>query len=369
MPSVAAIYYDGIVSRRHAVEVSLHPEGLAIFSAEGAIVASWPYAAIRRIEGFRGAGLAVTRLPEPGSTAEPRLEIADPAFAAELAARAPLTLTGSAETRRERRSVVIWAIAAVVSLLGLAYYGLPAIAGRIAPLVPASAEIRLGAAMDPQIRREFGGTGGLKTCTAPAGVAALTELVSRYERHANLHVPLRVVVIDHSMVNAFALPGGYIYVMRGLLSRARGPDEVAGVLGHEIGHVRYRHGLQSAIQSGGLGFLLGTVFGDFAGGTAILLASRTLLSSAFSREAEREADAFGVDLMLKAGGNPEGLAGFFRSAGGNGPPGALSWITSHPASAEREEAIRRMARNRPIVAPALSLEQWQALRDICQTTS
>ncbi|MDP3547143.1 MAG: M48 family metallopeptidase [Phreatobacter sp.] len=369
MPSVAAIYYDGIVSLRHAVEVSLHPEGLAIFSAEGAVIATWPYAAIRRIEGFRGAGLAVTRQQDPGSTTEPRLEIADPAFAAELAARAPLTLTGSAASSKERRSVVVWAIAAVISLLGLAYFGLPAIAGRIAPLVPASVEMRLGASMDPQIRREFGGPGGMKTCSAPAGVAALNELVSRYEQHANLHVPLRVVVIDHSMVNAFALPGGYVYIMRGLIARARGPDEVAGVLGHEIGHVRYRHGLQSAIQSGGLGFLLGTVFGDFAGGTAILLASRTLLSSAFSREAEREADTFGVDLMLKAGGNPEGLAGFFRSAGGGGPPGALSWITSHPASAEREEAIRRMARDRPIVAPALSPAQWQALREICQTTS
>jgi predicted Zn-dependent protease len=94
-----------------------------------------------------------------------------------------------------------------------------------------------------------------------------------------------------------------------------------------------------------------------------------VLRRVWARSAAREADAFGVDLMLKAGGNPEGLAGFFRSAGGNGPPGALSWITSHPASAEREEAIRRMARNRPIVAPALSPEQWQALRDICQTTS
>lgn len=265
--------------------------------------------------------------------------------------------------------MVVWAIAAVASLLGLAYVGLPAIAGRIAPLVPAAAEIRLGAAMDPQIRQEFGGAGSLRTCSAPAGVAALNDLVTRYERQSNLHVPLRVVVLDHPMVNAFALPGGYIYVMRGLIARANGPDEVAGVLGHEIGHVRFRHGLQSAIQSGGLGLLLGTVFGDFAGGTAILLASRAVISSAFSRDAEREADGFGVDLMLKAGGNPEGLAGFFRSAGGDGPPGALSWITSHPASAEREEAIRRMARNRPVVAPALSPEQWQALRDICRTTS
>lgn len=367
MPSVAAIYYDGIVSRRHAVEVSLHPEGLAIFGPEGRLITTWPYPALRRIEGFRGQGLALTRQPEPGSTAEPRLEIADPAFSAELSARAPLSLTAKAGVRGERRSVVIWAVAAMVSLLGLAYFGLPALAGRIAPLVPATAEIRIGAAMDPQVKREFGRGTELKVCSDPEGVAALADLVSRFEKVAGLHVPLRVVVLDHGMVNAFALPGGYVYLMRGLIDRARSPDEVAGVLGHEIGHVRYRHGLKSVIESGGLGFLLGTVFGDFAGGTAILIASRALMSSAFSREAEREADAFGVDLMLKAGGNPEGLAGFFRTVGG-GPPGALTWITSHPPSAEREAAIRRLARDRAIVAPALTAEQWAALRRICRRT-
>jgi predicted Zn-dependent protease len=368
MPGTAATYYDGIVGRRQTAELSLHLEGLALFTPDGRLAATWPYASIRRIEGFAGTGLAITRVPEPGSTAEPRLEIADQAFAAELAARAPLTLTQGMAARRERRNVVVWAIAAAVSLVGLAYIGLPAIAGRVAPLVPAGVEQRLGAAMDPEIKRQFGGlTGTLKTCTNPEGVAALADLVGRYERAAGLHVPLKVVVLDNRMVNAFALPGGYIYLMNGLIQRARGPDEVAGVLGHEIGHVKYRHGLQSAIQSGGLGFLLGTVFGDFAGGTAVVLASRALIQSAFSRDAEREADAFGVDLMLKAGGNPAGLASFFTAMGA-GAPGALSWITSHPANAERERAILDMARGRAMAVPALTPEQWTALRAICQKT-
>ncbi|WP_204322265.1 hypothetical protein, partial [Streptococcus pneumoniae] len=73
--------------------------------------------------------------------------------------------TKGVSERRERRAVVFWAIAAVVSLVGLAFYGLPAIAGRLAPLVPAAAEMRLGAAMDPEIRRTFGGESGIKTCT------------------------------------------------------------------------------------------------------------------------------------------------------------------------------------------------------------
>jgi predicted Zn-dependent protease len=366
MPSVAATYYDGVTSRRQTAEISLHPDGLAIFSAEGRLTATWPYPVIRRIEGFAGTGLAITRVPEPGSSAEPRLEIADMAFAAELAGRAPLTLTKGIAERREKRAVVLWAMAAAVSLVAVAYFGLPAIAGRLAPLVPASTEIRLGAGMDPEIRRMFGGPAGLKTCTNPDGVAVLNDLVGRFERAADLHVPLKVVVLDHRMVNAFALPGGYIYIMNGLIQRARGPDELAGVLGHEIGHVKLRHGLRSVIQAGGLGFLLGTLFGDFAGGTAIIFASRTLIQSAFSRDAEREADAFGVDLMLKAGGNPAGLAGFFTGAAAD--PGAFAWITSHPANAEREQAIREAVRNRPPPTPALTPEQWTALRAICQKT-
>lgn len=362
----AAAFYDGITSRRQMVEVSLHPEGLAIFGADGRLAATWPYSALRRIDGFAGTGLAVTRLPEPGSTAEPRLEIADAAFAANLAARAPLTLTTRATSRREQRRVVLWALGAIASLLLLAFYGLPAIAGRVAPLVPASAEIRLGAAMEPQVRSMVSAT-PLKTCTAPEGVAALAGLVSRYERAAGLHVPLKVVVLDHRLVNAFALPGGYIYIFNGLIQRARSPDELAGVLAHEIGHVKLRHGLRAAIQAGGLGFLLGTVFGDFAGGTAVVIASRSLMQSAFSRDAEREADSFGVDLMLRAGGDPVGLARFFDDAPSGGP-GALAWIASHPANAEREQAIRQSAEGRPRAGPALTPEQWTALRAICQKT-
>lgn len=367
MPSVAATYYDGVTAKRNAVEVSLHPEGLAIFTAAGQRIATWPYQEIRRIEGFAGAGLAVTLLKVPGSSAEPQLEIPDPAFASDLAARAPLTLTKGASARRERRAVVFWALAAIVSLLGLAFYGLPAIAGRLAPLVPASAEVRLGAAMDPEIRRTFGRATPLRTCVAPEGQRVLNELVGRFEQAAGLHVPLKVVVVDGPLVNAFALPGGYVYLFDGLLKKARGPDEVAGVLAHEIGHVRLRHGLRSVIQAGGLGFLLGTVFGDFAGGTAIILASRSLMQSAFSRDSEREADRFAIDLMLKAGGDPMGLARFFTDAGVADPAG-FAWISSHPANAEREQAIRDALKDVAARRPALTPEQWTALRAICQKT-
>lgn len=359
-----AIFYDGLTSRRREVEASLHPDGLAIFSGESARPTLWPYAEIRRVEGLQGPGLAITRR-EPGSRAEPLLEIRDAGFAAALSSRAPLTLSVGAGGKRERLRVVGWAIAAIAALGLLTVYGLPAIAARLAPLIPAAAETRLGEALDPQVRRMFSNGRPLETCGDPAGVAALAELVERFEAGADLHLPLKVEVLDHPIANAFALPGGRVYVFRGLIARARSADELAGVLAHEIGHVKHRHGLQAVVQAGGLGLLLGTVFGDFAGGTAIILASRTLIQSAFSREAEREADLFAVDLMLKAGGDPMGLARFFANFSA-ADPGALAWIASHPANADRERAISQALAERRPRAAAMSGEAWTALRSICQ---
>jgi predicted Zn-dependent protease len=366
MTSHFATYYDGVTSRRREVELSLHPDGLALFERGGGRIETWPYASIRRIEGLPGPGLVVTRISEPASSAEPRLEISDLDFASNLAARAPLTLTKGLSEKRERRAVVLWALAAAASVLAVVYFGLPAIASRLAVLVPPSLEIKLGESIDGQVRSMLSDS-PMKACVNPEGARALKEIVDRYEQAAQLHVPLSVVVLDHRLVNAFALPGGRIYIFRGLIDRAKSADELAGVLGHEIGHIRHRHGLRSAIQAGGLGFVLGTVFGDFAGGTAIVLGSRALIQSSFSRDAEREADLFGVDLMLKTAGDPMGLARFFQDFNA-ADPGAFAWLASHPANAERERAIREAVGQARARGPALSAMQWTALRSICQKT-
>lgn len=368
MPNPVATYYDGRTSARATVELSLHPDGLALFGADGRLIERWPYADIRRIEGAQGPGLAVTRLQPPGSSIEPRLEIASPAFAADLSARAPLTLTAGATGRRERRAVVAWALGAIAATFVVVVYALPAIAARLAPLVPPGVEARIGEALEPQVRQMFGRDDALRDCTAREGIEILDRLVARLAGAADLHLPLKVSVVDSPVVNAFALPGGRIFIFSGLLARARGPDELVGVLAHEIGHVKYRHGLRAVIQAGGLGLVLGTIFGDFAGGTAITLGSRALIQSAFSREAEREADAFAIDLMLKAGGDPLGLARFFESLDG-ADPGALAWIASHPANAERIAAIRAAVGPATRRAAALSEGEWTRLGTICQKPS
>ena len=96
--------------------------------------------------------------------------------------------------------------------------------------------------------------------------------------------------------NAFALPGGRIYVFQGLIERAETVDELAGVLAHEIGHVAHRDGKRSVLQGAGLSFLFGMLLGDFVGGGAVIFAAKTILQTSYSREVETAADGYGVEL-------------------------------------------------------------------------
>jgi predicted Zn-dependent protease len=120
----------------------------------------------------------------------------------------------------------------------------------------------------------------------------------------------KVRVLESSLVNAFALPGGYIVLNTGLIEISENPEEVAAVLGHEIGHVENKHVIDNIIRELGMGIILAVI----SGGDPILIgeASKMLASSYFSREQEKEADDFSLDLLEKANTNPRYMASIFR---------------------------------------------------------
>lgn len=166
-------------------------------------------------------------------------------------------------------------------------------------------------------------------------------------------------VVADEEINAFALPGGYIYVNAGILLQARDVSEVAGVMGHEIGHVVKRHVANNYSRQQGVGSLyrigvyLASLFGGGLAGSAANVAggvASTAYLSTFGRDAEREADAFAVEVLPRAGYDPHGLVTFFetmRRAGGASPP---AWLSSHPATDERIENTRRMIEARKLPA-------------------
>jgi predicted Zn-dependent protease len=156
-------------------------------------------------------------------------------------------------------------------------------------------------------------------------------------------------VVDSREVNAFAVPGGYIYMNRGLIERAEDMSQVAGVLGHEIGHVTRRHSVQQmqSQQKANVGLTLVCVLtpnvcNNQAAGAAINLAGGALFAK-FSREDEAEADQSGVQFLVRAGIDPRGIPAMFeilmeeRRAR---PGGVDAWFATHPLEEDRVEATR-----------------------------
>lgn len=366
MSEGAGVFFDGRVSTRRAVRVTLSARTLQVDDANGRLLAEWPYDDIEELP----APDSVLRLGRHGSAVLERLEIFDAAFAAALDARAAKVDRSGGLQHRQRAAVVGLSLLAAASLVLVAWLGVPAVAGRVAPLLPIAVERKLGAAVDLQVRNALDTrrAGTAFECGTGAGKAdaraALARLANRLATAAALPLPLKFTVVHRAEANAFAIPGGQIYVFEGLIDAAHDADELAGVLAHEIGHVAHRDGTRAVLQGAGLSFLFGMVLGDFVGGGAMVIAAKSVLESAYSRDVETAADAYGVALMRKAGADGRALATILVRIGGATEPGTKI-LRDHPATAARVAGIGRLAgggRGTPMLSPA----EWTALRGICK---
>jgi beta-barrel assembly-enhancing protease len=245
---------------------------------------------------------------------------------------------GARRRRKASRMGVLAAIAAVlVALAALAVGGVWWAIGRAAEAVPPSFEVQLGRAAAGQI------LAGTRACADPAVNRAVREIGTRLVGAAGASAyAFRVRVLDSGEVNAFALPGGYVFVNRGLLERAGSGDELAGVMAHEMEHVLLRHSLHNLAQQAGLSLLLAAFVGSGSDLQGFLMGNAASLASmSFSRDQEDEADARGLELMARAGfdrfGLPRFLARLEAEEGKLGP--MLTFISDHPASRDRVKAL------------------------------
>jgi beta-barrel assembly-enhancing protease len=328
------------------VQVSLEREGLVIAGPAEGETASWPYVSINPIEDE--AGGQTVRL----GFEDARLTVADAGFRAALAAAAP-HLGRPSLTSRSKRVMLLIALTAAVA--GAAWWGVPRAAGLLAGLLPASAESRLG----DTVVAGF----GARRCSTPEGHAALRRLTDRLVANTAVPYTLDVSVIDQPEVNAFAAPGGRIALMHGLLKSAQSPDEVAGVLAHELGHTLHRHPTQALIRVLGINIFLDLAVGSGAARNGASLAE-LIVAFSYSRANEAEADAEARRLLERSGIGTAGLVAFFaRLAEQEKGPALPAYLSSHPALGERIAALGPAAAGPG--APALSAEDWQALRTIC----
>jgi len=208
-------------------------------------------------------------------------------------------------------------------------------------LIDGVTEARMGAETDKAVRRQYPAS---TDTTLIAYVDSVGRAVAAHSPRTG--VPFRFTVLQSDVVNAFAAPGGYIYVTTGLLKTAEDESELAGVLAHEIGHVAARHAVRAMQNMLGAQIVTRLLLGDTEPGLWHQVASTgaSLFSLKNSRDHELEADQYGLRLAYEAGYDPEGLIRFLehlRKLHGDGAHGVQGWLSTHPANDQRIAAARR----------------------------
>ena len=356
-------YLDGQSAVRQKAKIHLLETGLQIFLETGQTL-SWPYKEIRQTQGFY-AGEQI-RLERGGETPEALL-VLDETFLISLHRFAPKLTKHLHDPlwRRRRFPFLLGATVGVVGIIiALYFWGIPALAAIAASRVPVAWEERLGEAViehlaPPKTRCE-------DPLRSSAIEAILTTLIAALPQSP---YKFKVIVVDNATVNALAAPGGGIVIFRGLLEQTQTPEELAGVLAHEIEHIVQHHSTRALFEHASTGLLMAAVAGDISGLAAFgLETARTLGALRYSRRSEEEADAEGMRLLLVSGLDPAGMIAFFETMRKKDieTPAFPSYLSTHPGSEERIEKLRVIAqdqRRKPM--RLLPSYDWEETKKIC----
>jgi predicted Zn-dependent protease len=290
--------------------------------------------------GFDRPGLEVAWHDGDGAWA---VHVLDPIAAERLLTSSPLSTIAAAATvkagRRRTtttRSIAVSVLAAVLLVLVALLVWLVLNAGSIAAWVtdhvPVDQEIAVG-------RQAFAGMrAGLELKDEGPAYDAVQSIVATLTTGSKYRYEVHVAKDDTP--NAFAMPGGVIVVHTGLIAATTRPEELAGVLAHEVQHVELRHSLRGLITELGLGGLWSFVTGDL-GSTMAGQATLELARLRFSREDEREADARGFDALVAAGIDPAGMPAFFKIMSQKSADVPLAFLSTHPLSDDRERELQQ----------------------------
>ncbi len=235
------------------------------------------------------------------------------------------------------RGLLVLAFLAFLSVFPVLYFiVLPRLAESAAEKMPVEYELEMGKLMSQQILRS---SIELKSKSAYADSLAHCFRVKT-------RIPIRIYVIENEELNAFALPGGYIFVHSAMIDACENSEEFAAVLGHEIGHVELMHTTKSFMRSIINGIILSFVFSDYGGisSTAIENADK-LKELNYSRELETEADAYSITQLKRASINPKGMIALFEIFEEKEEESSLrppEFLSSHPLTKNRISHAKKL---------------------------
>ncbi len=347
---------DGQNASRMEVRVRLFGPRLVVSTAEGDVAI-----AELSLNGLAMAEEVYAHQPvrlKHDDWPDARLTVADHALMAKLIAAEPRLRRRYHGDRGTLQRLTIWGgglLATVAALVGMVQFG----AEPLAAAIPQEWEEALGERLMADFIDHYG------LCDGEPGAGHVQALTDVLVSGPDTPYRFRVHVLDGAEVNAFALPGGYVAVFRGLLERAEGSGELAGVLAHEVAHGLERHPTEQLVRRSGFSLLAGLIGGD-ASGFAVLAGdvASFMADMANSRADELEADRLAMALLNGTGIDSHGLPRFFEKlqAEDEDLPRALALVSTHPASEARLAETLTLARDGRDPMPE---DAWLAVGQIC----
>jgi beta-barrel assembly-enhancing protease len=358
-----ASYLDGRTAARHSARVSVNNQFIQVTTDSGHSVL-WPLSEVRQTQGFysgepirleRGAPIAEVVIVDDRAFLEHLHRVVGPERAKQFS---------KASAPNSRLMFGLLAGGATVALIALLYfYVIPASAARLAPLVPLSVEEKLGDVITQMLAPPE------KRCNDARLQAAVEAIMKRLsEASGDSRYQFRIAVFDDQMVNAFAAPGGYVVVARGLLEKTDSPEQLAGVLAHEVQHVLLKHSTGGILRQLSSRVVIALVAGDASLVEKTLSTADSLGQLKFGRDAESAADLEGLALLTRAGVPPQAMIDAFgileREAAQM--PSMPAFLSSHPETADRIAELKARGVQMKVEPRRFELgEDWSSLRARC----
>jgi beta-barrel assembly-enhancing protease len=334
--------------------IDFESAGLSIKGADGVQLAFWNYEDLLPAAPIaKGAADALLRHSQ---TPRATLFVRGAGIGKALIARAPRTAQSFQRFKIVRLSLIVTAVAAVAGLALL--FGRVSASKTVAALIPAEAANRLG----QQSIEMFGPIA--PACINQPGNLALQRILDRLRAGGKYGSSFTLHIARSGIANAFALPGRHIVLLSGLVKQAKSPEEVAGVLAHEMGHGLERDPEALFVRSVGMQVLIQFLTGQ-SGSQSPLTAGALLLQLRYSRQAEYEADSHAIEILRNAKISSQPTAGFFlRDQAKSSEGGLLSYLSTHPSSKNRAALFKSQP---PYPAePIIGSKEWADAQAICE---
>ncbi len=353
-------YFDGITPEKHPARITFAPSYIEIVLEDGRTL-RWQYSKVRCTHEFHNGnrvclekGDEMIVVPHEGF-----VEVMD-------------RLHGTFSSRVGKLLQKRWFLWAVVAGTGtivvtaiIYIWGIPLLVNTMAERIPPSWEDSLGRMVVEEFLK------GSQRCESME--AHVMRMLERLEEPITSHpYRFKVYVVKNDAVNALAAPGGHIMIFTGLLELTERAEELAGVLAHEMEHVLERHPTRSILQNLSTSLLLTLISGDTGMSDVVGEAVFTLGTLHYSRTLEDEADRMGMELLIKARIDPQGMIDFFRTMESQRGdiPESLRYLSTHPLTSERIERLTSRMKEwegKKDYKPLLPGLDWKEIVSACKT--